>query len=82
MAKSRRKTGLAAPAAEASDSGLAVSPQSAGDTTLASFDRDRIAERAYELYLERGGSHGQDMDDWFRAERELVGSSPHGRDGD
>jgi hypothetical protein len=31
----------------------------------------RIAERAYELYLARGGSDGQDWDDWLTAEREL-----------
>ena len=27
--------------------------------------------RAYEMYLERGGQHGLDFDDWVRAEREL-----------
>ena len=47
-------------------------PQSSGDTTAAAADRDRIAQRAYELYLARGGGDGQDMDDWFNAERELV----------
>ena len=30
-----------------------------------------IAERAYYLFLERGGSPGSDFDDWIRAEREL-----------
>jgi hypothetical protein len=34
-------------------------------------ERGRIARRAYELYLERGGSHGQDWDDWLAAEREV-----------
>ena len=33
---------------------------------------DRIAQRAYEIYLERGGEHGRDTDDWFRAETELT----------
>jgi hypothetical protein len=28
--------------------------------------------RAYELYLARGGSDGQDFDDWLAAERELT----------
>jgi hypothetical protein len=32
---------------------------------------DRIARRAYELYLARGGEDGQDIDDWLQAEREL-----------
>ena len=76
MAKSRKKVGPSAPAAEASDRGFAVSQESAGYTTAANVDRDRIAQRAYELYLERGAIDGRDMDDWFTAERELVGSTP------
>jgi len=32
---------------------------------------EEIAVRAYELFLERGGEHGKDVDDWLRAEREL-----------
>lgn len=34
---------------------------------------DRIAMRAYELYLSRGGRDGADFDDWLAAERELSG---------
>ena len=30
-----------------------------------------IANRAYELFLQRGGGHGRDFDDWLAAEREL-----------
>ena len=32
---------------------------------------EEIAQRAYEIYMARGGTDGQDMDDWLRAEREL-----------
>jgi hypothetical protein len=32
---------------------------------------DNIARRAYELYEERGGEPGHDMDDWLRAEHDL-----------
>ena len=32
---------------------------------------EEIRARAYEMYLERGGDHGLDLDDWVRAEREL-----------
>ena len=32
---------------------------------------DEIARRAYELYQQRGGTGGQDWDDWLRAEAEL-----------
>jgi hypothetical protein len=30
-----------------------------------------IATRAYERFLQRGGQHGQDFEDWLTAEREL-----------
>lgn len=33
---------------------------------------EEIAMRAYEIYLERGGAPGDALDDWTRAERELV----------
>jgi DUF2934 family protein len=42
--------------------------------------RDRVAERAYELYRARGGSDGADMEDWLAAEREVSpdrDSEPH-----
>jgi len=32
----------------------------------------QIAARAYELYEQRGATHGHDVDDWLQAERELV----------
>lgn len=32
---------------------------------------EQIRLRAYELYVARGRTPGYDMDDWFRAEREL-----------
>jgi hypothetical protein len=32
---------------------------------------DEIAEAAYHRYLNRGGHHGQDLDDWVEAERTL-----------
>ena len=31
-----------------------------------------ISRRAYELFQNRGCSHGSDWDDWFRAETELL----------
>jgi hypothetical protein len=34
---------------------------------------DKIAQRAYEIYLERGGVHGSDFDDWVVAEQEIKG---------
>lgn len=34
--------------------------------------QDRIKERAYELYESRGRQPGQNEQDWFRAEKELL----------
>jgi hypothetical protein len=42
----------------------AASPQSEPST-------DAITRRAYEIFLERGGAHGNDADDWLQAELEL-----------
>ena len=36
--------------------------------------REKIARRAYEIYLRRGGEHRHDLDDWLAAEREIRGS--------
>lgn len=69
MAKSRKK------AAEMTATNVATLPQPVRDRTAADADRDRIAARAYELYLARGGTHGLDMEDWLLAERELRGGS-------
>jgi ribosomal protein L7/L12 len=33
---------------------------------------DRIAVRAYERFLTRGGEHGHDVEDWLAAETELT----------
>jgi len=35
-----------------------------------------IARRAYELFEMRGGEHGHDWEDWFRAESELLRPLP------
>ncbi len=34
---------------------------------------EEIALRAYHIYLERGGAPGNALEDWTRAERELLG---------
>ena len=33
---------------------------------------DEIAERAYQIFLARGGEPGHDLDDWLQAESELL----------
>lgn len=47
------------------------------DRSLPIFDElaslaDRIRERAYELFCERGADDGRDVDDWLTAEREIC----------
>ena len=32
----------------------------------------QIANRAFEIYVSRGGEHGRDVSDWFEAERQLM----------
>jgi hypothetical protein len=34
---------------------------------------EEIAEAAYQRYMQRGGQHGHDFDDWLDAERSLLG---------
>jgi hypothetical protein len=35
------------------------------------LSRDDVALRAYDLYRQRGGGDGGDLDDWLQAERDL-----------
>ena len=43
--------------------------------TKAAVSRDEIAALAHKLWLERGRQHGQDADDWLRAEQLLRGKA-------
>jgi hypothetical protein len=47
-------------------------PTADSNATPPAVSAERIAQRAYEIYIERGGEHGRDTDDWFRAEAELI----------
>ncbi len=35
--------------------------------------QEQIRFRAFELYVQRGGDHGHDLDDWLQAEFEITG---------
>ncbi len=48
-----------------------VESPSHAQALAARIAESEIARRAFELYCERGGQHGYDIDDWLRAEREL-----------
>lgn len=38
----------------------------------AELQHEAIALRAHQVFLERGGSHGHDLQDWLAAKRELF----------
>ena len=48
------------------------SPESEPQIAAGAPAREEIELRAYQIYVERGGAHGQDVEDWLQAERELV----------
>ena len=45
------------------------------DTSNVTPTKEEIRGRAYEVYEARGRRHGQDVDDWITAERELAQQS-------
>lgn len=67
---STRKRTTKKPNGSGVDGANGAQPQVA-DAIAAGITEDDIRTRAYHRYLERGGSHGGDFDDWLEAEREL-----------
>jgi hypothetical protein len=57
-----RSTGLTEPDTEAKES----------EGLLHSSREQEIRNRAYEIYLQRGGQTGDELQDWLQAERELT----------
>ena len=39
---------------------------------LHSMREQEVRNRAYEIYLQRGGQPGYELEDWLQAERELT----------
>jgi hypothetical protein len=48
-----------------------IQPQEKDTSGNHAPSHDEIRHRAYEIYLERDGHSGDELDDWLRAEREL-----------
>jgi hypothetical protein len=79
MAKRRRPTevdevGPARPVARSrrtKPAPAAVSDDTPSAPASAEPSDEDIRLRAYHRYLERGGGHGMDFEDWLEAEREL-----------
>ena len=59
--------------AVAFDTASEMTREGNGSTTTHTPTYEEIAEAAYRRYLERGGQHGYDFDDWLDAERSLRG---------
>jgi hypothetical protein len=49
-----------------------ASPAIAASATQVSASQDRIRERAFEIFEKRGSKLGYDLQDWFRAERQVL----------
>jgi hypothetical protein len=83
MTKSRKRQDGADAGPESPDTSQESTPvgTTGRDGSDAGSYTDRVAMRAYELYLARGGSDGGDFDDWLRAERELSGRREGEEDG-
>ena len=41
----------------------------------APIPEEHVAQRAFELYCERGCQHGHDIEDWLQAERDVRGNA-------
>jgi DUF2934 family protein len=63
----------AAPVQE-STGALERTPAADGGSNRDRVNIERIRRRAYEIFLARGGAHGNDLADWLNAERELLGA--------
>ena len=58
----------------AANSALQGEPDKAAAENPPRLEEIRI--RAYEIYMERGGQPGHDLDDWLKAEQELELTRP------
>ena len=63
---------------KANDKTMKVSAAEPDRVTRTLVSPERIAARAFVLYLARGGEPGRELEDWFRAEAELRGDESQG----
>jgi hypothetical protein len=59
------------PAADQNPSEDMSQSENRSESMSSSPSEEDIRMRAYQRYLERGGGHGMDFEDWLEAEREL-----------
>jgi Protein of unknown function (DUF2934) len=74
MAKSPRTTPASStpkPSAPKAAAARKSKPVEGAGASANGTEEDAIAQRAYEIYQERGGMHGADIEDWLPAERDV-----------
>ncbi len=49
-----------------------ISPANATEILNTCCAHTQIKERAFEIFESRGSTHGDDMQDWLRAERQIM----------
>ena len=73
----------ATPAKPATTSHAGPGSEKTGPAEQAALRADvhqgRVAQRAYELYEQRGRQEGRDLEDWLNAESQLLGSAIQGQ---
>jgi hypothetical protein len=74
----RKTTAKAVATAASATSGTVVTSTTNAATTASAtpvaLTPEQIRERAYFLFLQRGGQPGHALEDWLQAEREAVGA--------
>jgi hypothetical protein len=70
----RSESNDAAPAPQARPKTRRSQAVSASVSMGSEPSEEDIRRRAYQRYLDRGGNHGLDFEDWLQAERELKRS--------
>lgn len=74
---SRKKTADVAPSTPemeqptAETASGAKQPPATAHSAQGAADAEEIRRRAYQLWEQRGGTHGSHEDDWYRAEAEI-----------
>jgi hypothetical protein len=52
-----------------------IQPHAADTSANHAINHDEIRRRAYEIYLERGGLPGRELEDWLQAESEFESAT-------
>ena len=69
----KKSKGTAKPRKRTTQKAPLLTMESNGSRSSAAkpFPHDEVAQLAHRYWAERGGQHGHDVEDWFRAEQEL-----------